>query len=305
MEEIYKNILKKFDITDAKNPINAEVIKDALKPKEFDIHKGKNGSLTVCAGSIGLTGAAYLSCSAAMKSGCGLVTLCCADSLNCIFEIKLTEVMTKAVKSKNGIISKKAYRDIKEKLNKSDAILYGPGLSQDKNIQKLTHKLIKTNDKPIVIDADGLNAIAKNTDILNSLKSPAILTPHIGEFSRLTGYESDYILKNPHETALEFSKKYGVILVLKSHKTIVTDGAELYENILGNPGMAKGGSGDVLSGIIASFLAQGCSPMLSALTGVYIHSLSADLAVQKYGEYSLLPSDIIDHINKSIRLSNC
>lgn len=303
MNEVYQNIIKTFKDTDVENPIRYELIKDALKAKASDTHKGKNGILTVCAGSIGLTGAAYLACTAAIKSGCGLVTLCCAESLNDIFEIKLTEVMTKCVKSKNGVISKQAFSDIKEKLDKSDAFLYGPGLSQNKNITKLTVKILKTSDKPMVIDADGLNAIAKNTDVLKITKSPLILTPHIGEFARLTGHKTDYILENQKTLALEFAKEYGVILVLKSHKTVVSDGEKVYENLLGNPGMAKGGTGDVLSGIIASFLAQGNSPMLSALAGVYIHSLAADMAVFETGQYSLLPSDIISYISHALKYS--
>ncbi len=300
-DKMYKKALEAFEHTNAKNPISFCLIKSALKKRPQNLHKGTCGHLVVCAGSTGLTGAATLACLGALRCGSGLVTLCCAKELNTIFEIKLTEVMTMAVSSKDGIISKDAYPAITDKLSKGNALLYGPGLSLNEDIKELVFELIKTSEKPIVIDADGLNAISENTDILKSAKAPVIMTPHIGEFARLTGYSTKYILDNPSTLAKEFAKEYGVILVLKSHKTVVSDGDIVYENVLGNPGMATGGTGDVLSGCIASFAAQGNPPLMSALAGVYIHSLAADMAAIETSEYSLLPSDIIRYISHSIR----
>ncbi len=300
-DKILTDILRIFENTKVENPISYSLIKDALKKKPKNIHKRSCGSLAVCAGSTGLTGAAVLACTSALRSGCGLITLCCAKELNPIFEIKLTEVMTKPVSSQKGCISHRAYRDIMAKLQNADALLYGPGLSWNKNIKKLLFRLLKNCSKPIVIDADGLNVLSENTNALKYAKAPIVLTPHIGEFARLTGYDTEYILKNKNKLAWEFAGKYGVVLVLKSHETIVTDGSIVYENILGNPGMAVGGSGDVLSGVIASFLAQGCPPLLSALAGVYIHSLAGDIAAVQKSEYSMIPSDITDNICNVIR----
>lgn len=303
-DEMYKKALSAFEYTDAKNPIDYAVIKNALRKRKADVYKGSCGRLLVCAGSTGLTGAAYLACMGALRCGCGLVTLCCARELNDIFEIKLTEAMTMPVASENGIISAEAFDEISLKLKKADALLYGPGLSQNSSIRELMTKLIKTCDKPMIIDADGLNAIAQDTSVLKSAISPVILTPHIGEFSRMTGYDTEHILSNGAELALKFAKEHSVILVLKSHKTIVTDGTDVYQNVLGNPGMAVGGTGDVLSGCIASFAAQGNSPLLSALAGVYIHSLAGDMAAMETGEFSLIPSDIVRYISHAIRESN-
>ncbi len=295
-DKIYEKIMEKFKDTDAKNPIDHFLIKEAFKKRKPEIYKGSCGSLAICAGSPGLTGAACMAADSALRGGCGLVTLICAKELEPIFEIKLTEAMTKSVKSGNGIIKASAFNDICDILKGKDVLLYGPGLTCHKDVKILLKKIIKNTDIPLVIDADGLNVLKGNTDILKMADRAVILTPHIGEFARLTGYDRDYILQNQKRLCLEFSKEYNVITVLKSHRTVVSDGKTVYENILGNPGMATGGCGDVLSGLIASFLAQGTSPLLSALAGVYIHSLAADMATASLGEYALLPRDIISHI---------
>lgn len=302
-DEMYKKAVSKFEASHAENPITHSLVKTVFRKRKADAYKNSCGSLLVCAGSTGLTGAAYLACTSALRSGCGLVTLCCAKELNTIFEIKLTEAMTVPVESNNGIISSKAFSQIAKRLEKSDALLYGPGMSADGEIKKLLEEILHSCTTPIVIDADGLNVLAKNTHILKDAKCDVILTPHIGEFARLTGFTKEYILNNLHSVAKEFAKEYGVILVLKSHRTLVSDGVNVYENVLGNPGMASGGCGDVLAGIIAGFLSQGNSPLTSALAGVYIHSLAADMAAMETGEYSLLPSDIINYEIQAMRIS--
>jgi len=302
LKELFFKAQKAFENTDAKNPINHELIKEVLKKRNKDAYKGSCGHLAICAGSVGLTGAACMASEASLRGGCGLVTLFCPKDLNDIFEIKLTEAMTIPVKSKKGVISSGAFGKISEGIKKCDAFLYGPGLSHTRDIKKLLEKIIKTAKVPMVIDADGLNVLSENLKILKKANAPVILTPHIGEFSRLTGFSTKYILENQNELALKFAKEYGVILALKSHKTIVTDGKEVFHNILGNPGMAVGGSGDVLAGLVASFLSQGNSPIQSALSGVYIHSLAGDMASFEMGEYSLLPRDIIRYISYAIKL---
>lgn len=304
LRELYFRAQKAFENTDVKNPINHEKIKNILRKRKKNVHKGSCGHLAICAGSVGLTGAACMSSEASLRGGCGLVTLFSPKDLNDIFEIKLTETMTIPVKSKNGVISAKAFKKISEELKKCDALLYGPGLSRTTDIKKLLEKLIKTTFVPMVIDADGINVLSENLKILKKSNAPVILTPHIGEFSRLTGYDTKYILENQNELAIQFAGEYGIILILKSHRTIVTDGKEIFQNILGNPGMAVGGSGDALAGLTAAFLSQGNSPLMSALGGVYIHSLAGDMAAFDVGEYSLLPRDIIRYIPYAMKLSS-
>lgn len=297
---IYNKIMEKLKCA----PANAILNENALKPRKDSTHKSDYGRLYVVAGSVGLTGAAYLACTSALRCGSGLITLACPDELNSIMECKLTEVMTKPLKSKDGHISQNAIADILSDIKKSDVCLLGPGLSRNEDITAITDVIISNSSVPMVIDADGLYALSKNMDVLYSAKQSIILTPHIGEFSYLTGLNTAEILNDTKKHGTEFAKKYGVTLVLKSHKTIVcTPDGKCFENILGNPGMATGGTGDVLSGCIASFLGQGLSTADASKMGVYIHSLAGDMASQEKGEYSLIPSDIIDYIPYAIKRS--
>lgn len=284
------------------NAIDAELIKECTKPRHAQMHKGDCGRLFVCGGSVGLTGAAVLAVRAALRCGCGLVTLGCCEELNLVFEIKLTEAMTLPLPSKDGKMLACAAEAVKMHANKSNAMLIGPGLSQSSELKELVYDAVKNCRVGAVLDADALNLISDNPDILKKTKAPIILTPHIGEFARLTGLSTDEIYAYKEKYALKFASDYGCITVLKSHRTVVAaPNGELYTNMLGNPGMATGGSGDVLAGAIASFLSQGCSPLKAALAGVYFHSLAADMAVCEMGEYSLLPTDIIKYLPYAIK----
>ncbi len=296
--EYYTKAVKKLD-ADTKLAFRA-----LLPNRRSETHKGDYGRLFVLAGSVGLTGAAILSCNSALRCGAGLITLGCAGELNPIFETSLTEVMTKPFESTDGVISLKDKDKITECIKKSDAAVIGPGLGRTESIISLVREILPSVETSCVLDADALYAVSESTDILKNKKCPVILTPHIGEFSRLTGLTAEEILSNPKPIAVSFAKEYGVTLVLKSHRTLVcaSDGT-VYENVLGNPGMATGGSGDVLAGCIASFLVQGHSMEDAAKLGVYIHSLSADMAAFDIGEYSLTPSDIIDFLPYAIKHS--
>ncbi len=296
--EYYSKAVEKLD-----NDTKLE-FKALLPDRKSETHKGDYGRLFVLAGSVGLTGAAILSCNSALRCGAGLITLGCANELNPIFEASLTEVMTKPFESTDGVITAKDKDKITECIKKSDVALIGPGLGRTDDVISLVSEIPASVQTPCVLDADALYAVSENTDILKSKKCPVILTPHIGEFSRLTGLSAKDILSNPKPIATSFAREYDVTLVLKSHKTLVCtkDGA-IYENALGNPGMATGGSGDVLAGCIASFLSQGHSMENAAKLGVYIHSLSADMAALDKGEYSLTPSDIIDFLPYAIKHS--
>jgi len=299
--EIYCKIKNKIETSPFENVIDYPLVSSVVCPRDKALHKGSAGRLLVCGGSTGLTGAPIMSCQAALRSGAGLVTLACAEELNTIFEIRLTEVMTMPVDSKNGSIAFGAYDKICDKMNHSDGFLIGPGLSVTEDIVKLVHMLISESETPLVIDADGINAVAKNTDILKKTKAPVILTPHIGEFARLCNREISEVIDKKEELAKDFCDRFGVNLVLKSHETVVVSPeGTVYRNVLGNPGMAVGGSGDVLSGIIASFVCQKNPVLDSALAGVFFHSLAADFAVYEYGEYSLIPTDIINYLPKAL-----
>lgn len=301
-QKLFFKALRCFENNTDANIITPSYAHSLIIPRNSQSHKGDYGRLSVLAGSVGLTGAATLSCDSALKCGAGLITLLCPEELNTIFECKLTETMTKPVKSTDGHISSLSSIDVIKAISSGDVCLMGPGLGRSEDACAVVTSAIENTDKPLIIDADALYAVSKNTNILKNRKGNIILTPHIGEFSRLTGMDTKEILSDTQKYAMEFSQEYNVIVVLKSHRTIVcTPNDECYSNILGNPGMATGGSGDVLAGCIASFAAQGMKLVDAAKLGVYIHSLSADMAKEDTGEYSLTPSDIIRYLPYAIK----
>lgn len=270
-----------------------EFVNQILTPVKKDAHKGDMGRLCVIAGSKGMTGAATLCCEGALKSGCGLVTLFAPENLNDIYEKKLTEAMTLPLACDN-FIDADLLLEHKDRLKSCDAVVIGPGLGKECQAEKIIAFLFE-NKISTVIDADGINAIAANINILRGEKGSVILTPHIGEFSRLTGISSQEILSDRLGYARKFAVEYGVTLVLKGAGTVVAhaDG-RAYINHTGNNGMATGGSGDVLSGIAGAFLARGISAEMSGVAAVYIHGLAGDFARDKFGENSMLPTDIIN-----------
>ncbi len=282
--------------------INYNLAESIVPKRKSDAHKGDFGRVTAIAGSIGLTGAARLCCEAALKCGSGLITLITPKSLNSIFEVCLKEIMTYPSEDNNGILSKKGIDAILDKCHKSDVIIFGCGLSNNDDIQFILQNIIENCNTPMVIDADGINALSENINILTNHRQSIVLTPHIAEFARLIGKEVDYVIKNSDKLGAEFAKKYNICLVLKSHNTkVYMPNGKMYKNILGNSGMATGGSGDVLAGVIASFIGQKLDFSLSAILGVYIHSLAADMAALKLGEYSLTPTDIINMLAYALK----
>ncbi|HOL22483.1 MAG TPA: NAD(P)H-hydrate dehydratase [bacterium] len=270
------------------------------KKRRKDTHKGDYGHLFILGGSPGLTGAVCLAGMAAIRSGCGLVTIGIPEGLNDIIEIKLTEVMSLPLpQTEKRTFSEEAISPALKFIdNRSDAVLIGPGISTEtKETCKFVENIVEHTEKPLIIDADAIKIISANLDILKKSKSRGIiLTPHPGEMSYITGMEIKEIQKNREKTAEEFAKKYNVILILKGYRTVITDGKETHINLTGNPGMATAGSGDVLAGIIGSLLAQGDTAIESARYGVYIHGLAGDLAAKEKGETSLIASDIIEQL---------
>ena len=277
-----------------------------LNPRKSNSHKGSYGRVLVLAGSPGLTGAAYLCSKAALRSGSGIVTLGVPESLNPIMEAKLTCVMTHPLpETKASTLSNKGKKKIMKLCESHDVVALGPGLSQQPETRELILWLIQNIDRNMVIDADGLNALSDKVNVLHKIKRHAVLTPHPGEMSRLTGLGSaKNVQKERLNTASQFiqsiqkkSNNEGKLtLVLKGDKTIVANSRKVYVNRTGNPGMATAGTGDVLTGIIASLIGQGYDVFDASQLGVYIHGLAGDIAAKKKGEHSMIASDIIEYL---------
>lgn len=286
----------KINITDD------ELVRDNFPKRENNSQKGDYGKLLVIAGSEGMSGAAYLSSQSAVTAGSGLVTLVVPASINTAMEAKTTEVMTCPVEDISGHISFGAQEKILELLKKADAVLIGPGLGRSIDAARITEMVLAESKVPVIVDADGINAVAKNMDILRRSTCPVIFTPHTVEMSRLTGLEKDYIEENRIVVSREFADEYGATVILKGHHTIVTaENGNQYISITGNPGLATGGSGDVLAGILASFVARGIDETMSAAMAVYIHGMAGDIAKEKYGIESVTATEIMRGIPYAMR----
>ena len=266
-------------------------------------HKGDAGHVYILAGSPGLTGAAALSAEAAMRSGVGLAVVGVPASLNPVLEVKLTEAMTQPLpENSRGALAAEAFESILPRLQWADTVVLGPGLGRDLDTAALLGRLLGVIDKPLVIDADGLNLLADNPRLLKKLPPETVLTPHPGEFARLTGLNMSRILSNRVEEARRWAKKWGVTLTLKGSPslTALTNGVVLL-NSTGNAGMATGGSGDVLTGVIAALSAQGLPLQDAAWAGIYIHGAAGDRAADKKGEPGMIAGDIIDALPDTLK----
>ena len=266
-------------------------------------HKGDYGHILVLAGSPGLTGAAYLCCLGALRSGCGLVTLGIPRSLNLAMEAKLTEVMTKPLPETTDLsLSLASEREIYRLVEKADAVAIGPGLSTNSETAELVKKLVGLIDKPFVLDADGLNNIIDDVSILKGVKSRAVITPHPGEMARLLRISIAEVQSQREKVAQDFSREYGVTVVLKGHRTVVSEpDGNYYVNRTGNPGMATAGVGDILTGMIASFLGQAFSSFDACKLAVYIHGIAGDLAAKEKGKISLIASDLLNKLPEAFK----
>ena len=253
------------------------------------------------------SGAAVLCAEGAMRSGAGLVTLGIPRSLNnAIIKIKPREVMTLPLKQTGeGSLSLSAYKKIRDFSKGADVLIIGPGLGSNKSTQVLARKIISNPNKPMVVDADGLNALAGDLDkfiVHGSRFIDRILTPHPGEMARLLGMSIREVQADRKEIAQKFARDYKVTVVLKGHNTVVADYKDnLYVNKTGNPGMATAGSGDVLTGMIAAFLGQGLDAFSAAKYAVYLHGKAGDLAAKEKTQISLIASDIIEKIPEAIK----
>lgn len=282
--------------------IDRDVVSSLVRPRQRYSQKGDYGHVLVIAGSQGKTGAAFMAARSCLRSGSGLVTIGIPESLMDVFQGRVTDEMTLPLPDTGkGTLSGDAVDKILNFIDqKIDVIAIGPGIGVSADTVKIMAELVEHSPVPLVIDADGINAIEGNQAMLKSARSPLILTPHPGEMRRLIqdkGYSIADIEKDRINTALSFSRETGTCLVLKGVPTIVADsGGNAFINSTGNPGMATGGSGDVLTGIIASLLGQGLEPVLASMLGVYLHGLAGDMAARAKGEYSLIASDIIESL---------
>jgi len=267
-------------------------------PRNPNTHKGDYGHLLVIAGSVGKTGAAAMACQAALRMGAGLVTLAIPKSLNSIMEVKLTEVMTEPLpETPKQTLSLRAFSTLVRLCENKRAVIIGPGLGTFKETQSLVLKLIKALDLPIVLDADGLTALATQPKILPMTNRSLILTPHPGEMARLIRSQVKEVLDDRIGLSRNFSQSQHVHLVLKGHPTLIsTPKGEVFINPTGNPGMASGGTGDVLTGMIGGLVCQGFDILSSVQIAVYLHGMAGDEGAREKGEKSLIATDIVEKI---------
>ncbi len=279
-------------------PIDKNLVKSTVKKRPDDSDKTTVGSLLSICGSYGMAGAAIMSSKAALRSGIGLLKIAAAKSVYPIIAQAVPEAVFYPID--DNFISD---FDFIEKSKYCGAVLTGCGLSVNNNTRELVNNIIKFSEIPIILDADALNIVSENPSVLSESDVVKILTPHDREFSRLIRKDIAEVKDNREELAVKFAEKYNVILVLKGHKTLVVNpqGEIYYNEELGNAGMASGGSGDVLAGIIGSLIAQGFEPFKSTASAVYLHALSGDFAKEKFGEISMLPTDIIDCIPEAFK----
>jgi len=265
-----------------------------------DTHKGDYGRTLIVAGSMGYTGAPALSARAATKMGAGLVYLGTPKTIYDIMAVKLDEEMPFPLPDDNkGRLIANAASEILRRAGQCDVCLIGPGLGRSEDLTELVQSVTRIVETPMILDADGLNAIAENPDILNQVVCPLILTPHPGEFVRLGG---DMTSGDRLRASCDFASKYGCILVLKGHRTIVAPpNGTAYVNTTGGPALAKGGSGDVLAGMIAALIAQKFPIVQAVTTAVYIHGLAGDICAKEIGEYSTTASDIIKMLPNAMK----
>ncbi len=277
-----------------------------LPRREQNTNKGSFGRVLVIGGTRGMSGAVYFSAKAAYRIGCGLVQILTHEDNRAVLQMQLPE----AIVSTYGENVRVEHSVLSDAIARADVIVVGVGLGQSVNALELLKITLSESEVPLIIDADALNLLSGNEHLWELVSAPVIITPHPLEMARLCHTDVSIIQRDRMRAAINFSEKYALICVLKGHETVVSDGSEaggagdeqyLYLNHSGNSGMATGGSGDVLTGVIAGLLAQRMRLFEAACLGVYIHGLAGDAAAERLGEYSVMASDIIDSISDVIR----
>lgn len=277
--------------------LNHESVLSILPDRDPYAHKGNFGKILLLCGSSGFTGAAYLAAMGALRSGAGLVFLGVPESIYAIEAVKLNEPVVFPLPDEGGKLSLEAIPEIIERLPKIDAVLIGCGLGQSEGTFAVVKAVLENASCPVVVDADGINVLFRHKDILRGRKYPTILTPHDGEFARIGGK----IGNDRVAAAQTLARDIGCIMLLKGHETVITDGVSTYINHTGNPGMAVGGSGDLLAGVIVSLLGQGIEPLKAAACGAWLHGTAADLCAMEMGQYSMLPTDMLAFLPRLLK----
>jgi NAD(P)H-hydrate epimerase len=273
-----------------------------LAPRRADSHKGTYGRVLVVAGSRGMSGAAVLCASASLRGGAGLVRLAVPEGiLPMVAAANPCYTTAPLSQDDSGQLAAGAEPALLELTRGNDVVALGPGLGSSPALTALVSALVAWSETPLVLDADGLNVLVGHADRLRHRPAPLILTPHPGEFARLLGSDIPAVLARSQELAVAFAAEHALVLILKGHRTLVTDGRRVYRNTTGNPGMATGGSGDVLTGLVAALVGQGLDAFAAAQLGVYLHGLAGDLACAERGEVSLIATDLLEYLPQAFQ----
>lgn len=277
--------------------LNHETVLSLLPDRNPWGHKGEFGKLLLLCGSRGYTGAAFFAAMGALRSGAGLVFLGVPESIYGIEAVKLNEPVIFPLPDADGRLSADAVPEILSRLPRMDAVLVGPGLGQSEGTLAVVRAVLEKAECPVVVDADGINILRAHRDLLRGRKSPTILTPHDGEFARLGGI----IGEDRMAAAAALADDLRCVVLLKGHETCVTDGVNGYINPTGNPGMAVGGSGDVLAGVITALLGAGLLPLEAAACGAWLHGAAGDRCAAELGQYGMLPTDMLSALPRLMK----
>ena len=277
--------------------LNRQSVLSILPERDPFGHKGSFGKVLLLCGSRGFTGAAYLAAMGALRSGAGLVYLGVPESIYAIEAVKLNEPVVFPLPDKEGKLSAEAIPQILNRLPAMDAILIGCGLGISEGTLAVLKAVLENVACPVVLDADGINVLSGHMDILRGRQYPTILTPHDGEFRRVGGSVGD----DRMASAGAFASEFGCVLLLKGHRTCITDGQTGYVNGTGNSGMAVGGSGDVLAGILTGLLGQGIEPLKAAACAAWLHGAAGDLCASELGQYAMLPTDMLSALPRLLK----
>lgn len=277
--------------------LNHELVLSLLPDRNPWGHKGNFGKLLLLCGSRGYTGAAFFAAMGALRSGAGLVFLGVPESIYGIEAVKLNEPVIFPLPDAGGRLSADAVPEILTRLPQMDAVLVGPGLGQSEGTLAVVRAVLEKAECPVVVDADGINVLSAHRDLLRGRKLPTILTPHDGEFARLGGA----IGEDRMSAAAALAEELGCVVLLKGHETCITDGTNGYLNPTGNPGMAVGGSGDVLAGVITALLGAGLPPLEAAACGAWLHGAAGDRCAAELGQYGMLPTDMLSALPRLMK----
>ena len=277
--------------------LNHELVLSLLPDRNPWGHKGNFGKLLLLCGSRGYTGAAFFAAMGALRSGAGLVFLGVPESIYGIEAVKLNEPVIFPMPDAGGRLSADAVPEILTRLPQMDAVLVGPGLGQSEGTLAVVRAVLEKAECPVVVDADGINVLSAHRDLLRGRKSPTILTPHDGEFARLGGV----IGEDRMAAAAALAEELGCVVLLKGHETCITDGTDGYINPTGNPGMAVGGSGDVLAGVITALLGAGLPPLEAAACGAWLHGAAGNRCAAELGQYGMLPTDMLSALPRLMK----